>query len=344
EEEEEERPPWYAQQDDEEPDEPDQPPPPSGPSERYDAIRVALAGGTLFRWMHTIASVYAVQRGMSPAMPSSELLDEDRRYQSGGIGHFEPGILFELYPGAIPDPQVFPYLGLVFSFTHSAFVQTSGNPPRASPGDPIPIPTDQLELYVGLRGRYRFGQARRDPEVFLDLGYGLFEFLLGTDALQLIERSTIIPTYSTSYVQIGGGARYGIIPTYLTVGVDLAARIGTTIGADTRNIWGVETGAPFGFAFGVEARSEIPEIVRGFFVALRLSYFMFTTTYRGQVGCAEPGGCGGMINPWEDTRLWEIWPVDPSTPTQLDNVVGGVRDAVNDNYFRIQLQVGWQYW
>lgn len=340
--------PWYARgEDDERPpgqEEPaEEPAPPRPASTRYDAFRISVVGGTLFRFLDTSVSVYAAQRGMTPADPASELIDEERRYQSGGIGHFELGGQAELYPGAFDD-QPFPYLGALISFTHSVGVQSNGT--DRSTGEPVPVPTEQLDFLVALRGRYRFGADRREPEIHVDAGWGTFQFNLGLDALQQIEPDTVVPPMQYGYVQVGAGINYGLIPTYLTVGLDFAYRIGTNIGADTRNVWGTDTSPANGLLFGIEIKTEIPEIVQGAFLALRFQYFQFTTNFAGQVGCAQEGACSTYVDPWNDARAWEVWPVAPPAGAQADlnAVVGGPHGGVNDNYVRLQLAAGYAFY
>jgi hypothetical protein len=345
--------PWYQQQaeDPEEPgedpneDDPEEPRELAPASTRYDAFRLALLGGTLYRFMDTTVSVYALQRMMPAADPARAFVDERRSYASGGIGHFELGGLAELYPGAFGD-QPFPYLGVVLSFTHSIAVQSNGI--NRNTGDNVAVPTNQLDFYVGARGRYRFGAERREPEIRFDAGWGTFLFELGLAELQLIELDTIIPPMQHGYVYLGAGFSYGIVPTYLTVGVDVGYRIGTNIGGDTRNVWGTRTAPSNGFEMGIEIKTEIPEIAQGIFATLRFSYFQFTTDFNGQVGCAQPNACSGYMDPWSDPRLWEVWPVTPPAPgsprANVDDAIGGPRDAVNDNYIRLQLAIGYSFY
>lgn len=341
--------PWYQQEEDpEEPpggeEEPEEPRAPQPASTRYDAFRIALLAGTLYRWMDTTVSVYASQRMMPAADPARAFVDERRSYASGGIGHFELGGLAEVYPGAFGD-QPFPYLGLVLSFTHSIAVQSNGI--NRNTGDNVPVPTEQLDFYVGARGRYRFGPERREPEIRFDAGWGTFLFELGLNELQLIELDTIIPPMQHGYVYLGAGFSYGIVPTYLTVGIDVGYRIGTNIGGDTRNVWGTRTAPSNGFVMGIEVRTEIPEIAQGIFATLRFSYFQFTTDFNGQVGCAQPEACSGYMDPWSDPRLWEVWPVTPPPDgmrANIDDAIGGPSDPVNDNYIRLQLAIGYSFY
>ena len=70
------------------------------------------------------------------------------------------------------------------------------------------------------------------------------------------------------------------------------------------------------------------------------------TDFNGQVGCAEDS-CAGYVDPWIDTRLWEVWPVTPPPPgseADTNAVIGGPHDAVTDNYFRLQLQAGYAFY
>lgn len=340
----EEETPWYARRDaiEERPPEPE-PEPPRDPSTRYDAVRIAIFGGTLFRSLDSTVQVYASRRRMEPLDPAGTFLEEQRRYQSGGIGHFELGGQLELYPGAFGD-QPFPYLGVVVSFSHSIGVVSNGI--DRDTGQPLAVSTDQLDLSVGARARYRFGPHRREPELHLDAGWGVFHFELDLDALQRIEPDTVVPPMQHGYLQLGGGLSYGVVPTYLTLGLQFAYRIGTHLGGDTRNVWGTETVPSNGLLAGLEIKTEIPELAQGFFLALRLQYFQFTTAFRGQVGCARADECAGYMDPWNDTRQWEIWPVRPPPEgerPQLDDVVGGPRGDVNDNYIRAQLAIGFGF-
>ena len=83
-------------------------------------------------------------------------------------------------------------------------------------------------------------------------------------------------------------------------------------------------------------------------VALLFQYFQFTTAVRGQVGCAQAGGCSGSVDPgpWADERLWEVWPVavpPAGQPIDINDVVGGPLGDVNDNYVRFQLSAGYAF-
>jgi len=328
---------------DDEPDERDDGPPPDV-STRYDAMRIMVLGGTLYRSMETMVSVYASQRGVSAASPESEFLDEVRRYQSGGIGHFELGGRLELYPGSFDEEQSFPYLGIVLELTHSIGVQSNGFDRLTAA--PVTVPTDQLEVYAGLRLRYRFGPARREPEFHLDAGWGTFNFNLGLDQLQQIELDTIIPPMQHGYVQAAIGIEYGVVPTYLTLGLEVGGRIGTNIGGDTRNVWGTTTAPSNGVLVGAHLRVEIPDLVQGAFFAINVRYFLFSTDFQGQVGCAVAAECAGFMPPWADDRLWEVWPVEPpgGGMADLDAVVGGPSSPVSDNYVRLQLAIGYAFY
>lgn len=330
--------PWWQREDAEAPPTEDEPveeeAPPSPASTRYDALRVSLLGGTLFRTMSTTVTVYAYHRGLAMADPTSELHPETRQYQSGGIGHFELGASIEVYPGAFDEAQTFPYLGLLLSYTNSAFVTTTGAD-RVT-GERVAIGTNQNELFAGLRLRYRLGEARREPEVHLDAGWGMFNFDFDLGALQDIYQDTIIPPMQHGYLQIAAGINYGVVPTYLTLGVELGGRIGTNIGAATRNVWGIQTAPSNGFLFGANLRVEIPEIVQGAFAGLNVQYMMFETAFRGQSGCATV--CSSGVGRWEDLSDWEPWP-----ETMADGVYGGPSGPVTDNYVRLQLAVGFAY-
>ena len=341
--------PWYARgQDSETPpvDDETPAPTPTPSSQRYDSVRLSLRMGSLYRWMDSTVRVYAAQRDLPTSDPARELIEEDRAYRGPAPGHFELGGQAEIYPGAFGD-QPFPYLGLLVAFSHS-IAPGAVAPHRMSMGEQVSVPTNQLDFLIGVRGRYRFGPERREPELHIDVGWGTFNFDLGRTELQEIDPRFIIPPMQHGYVQLGAGISYGIVPTYLTASLDFAYRIGTNIGADTRNVWGTETAPSNGLLVGIELKSEIPEIADGVFVALLFQYFQFTTAFRGQVGCAQPGGCSGSVDPgpWADERLWEIWPVAAPAggqPIDLNSVVGEPLGDVNDNYVRLQLSLGYAF-
>ncbi len=321
----------------------DSPSTPVERSDRYAAFRVSLGGGTLYRGMSTRVRVYASQRGLNPAVPEVETIDEGRSYASDGIGHGELGARLEVYPGAFDDGQAFPYLGAVLAFSHSVGVQSTGVD-RAT-GEDVPIGTEQLELLVAARFRYRFSDPRGEPELHLDVGWGMFQFNLALEQLQRVELATIIPPMQHGYVHVGAGLSYMVAPPYLTLGAEVVGRIGTNLGADTRNVWGTTTAPSNGFGLGVEAQVDIAE---GFFVGAQLQYFMFSTDFSGQVGCAVQSECDNVfMNPWEDRRLWEVWPVVPpqgGNPPDLEAVEGGPLTPVMDNYVRLHLEVGWAFY
>lgn len=340
--------PWYARGQDDEapPEEEEETPASSAPSQRYDSLRFSLRLGTLYRWMDTMVRVYAAQRGLPTSDPANDLREEDRAFRAPAPGHFELGGQVELYPGAFGD-QPFPYIGVLVAFSHSIAAGAVA-PHRTNRGVDVSVPTNQLDFLVGLRGRYRFGPERREPEIHFDVGWGTFNFDLGLAELQQIDPSLVIPPMQHGYVQLGAGIRYGIVPTYLTASLELAYRIGTNIGPDTRNVWGTETAPSNGLVVGIELKSEIPEIAQGVFVGLLFQYFQLTTAFRGQVGCVQPGACSGPVDPgpWADTRLWEVWPVAvPSggEPYDINRVVGGPIGDVNDNYIRLQLSLGYAF-
>ncbi|MGE0784439.1 MAG: hypothetical protein AB7S26_02035 [Sandaracinaceae bacterium] len=341
--------PWWqrrqGQASSDDPDEPDErdeaSAPPTPRDTRYDAFRISLGGGLLYRSMSATVRVYASQRGLNPANPETETVDEQRGYQSGDIGHFEGTARAEIYPGAFDGAQSFPYLGALVSFSHSAFVRSNGN--DRSTGDEVAIGTEQLELLAAARFRYRFGPARREPELHLDAGWGMFAFNLSTIDLQVIEAPSVVPPMEHGYVHLAAGLNYGVAPPYLTLGIEVFGRIGTNIGVDTRNVWGTMTAPSNGFGFEAEAKVDIAE---GVFVQLVAQYFMFSTQFRGQVGCASASDCTGYMDPWSDTRLWEVWPVSPPMGGEpdLNAVVGGPLTPVLDNYFRLRLELGWAFY
>lgn len=327
--------PWYAGGEAIEPLPEEEAPPPT--NERYDSFRISASGGTLWRSFDAVAEVYRAQR--DPSITDASTVDEDRRYQSGGIGHLELGLEAEFFPGALGD-QPFPYLGLLVSFRNSVGLGASACPYDMPCDERVPIATNQTDVQAGARGRYRFGPSRRDFELMVEVLYGYSSFTFDTEALQRIDRNAILPPLEYQYVSLGGGFRYGVVPDFLTVALRADYRVGISVGAGARTVWGLDTGAPSGFLFGLELIHEATWIAEGLFATLRLEYFQMITTFRGQVGCADPTrSCDVSGDPWLDSGLWELWPVDGT----IDDVVGGVHDPVSDHYVRWGLYLGYAF-
>jgi hypothetical protein len=331
--------PWYAGgAEGEEPEEvPEEPAEPSE-NERYDSFRISASGGTLFRSFSATAEVYRARR--DPSVTTGETMDEQRGYQSGGIGHFELGLEAELYPGALGD-QPFPFLGILVSVRNSVGLGASACRYGVSACERVAIGTNQTDVQAGARGRYRFGPSRRDFEGMLEILYGYSSFTFDTNTLMEIDRNAIIPPVEYQYVSLGGGFRYGIVPDYLNVAFRADYRVGISVGAGARSVWGRETGAPSGFLFGLDLVHEATWLFEGLFASLRFEYFQMITTFRGQVGCADmAAGCDVTSPPWLDEGLWELWPI---AGTDIDDVVGGVHDAVSDHHFRWGLYIGYAF-
>ena len=334
--------PWYAggagenapPEEEEEPEEAASP----STSERHDALRIAATGGTLFRSFAATAEVYRARR--DPGVTTGETLEEQRAYQSSGIGHFELGLEGEFYPGALGD-QPFPYLGLLASFRNSVGLGASACRYGLAACERVSIATNQTDVQVGARARYRFGPSRRDFEGMIEVLYGYSSFTFDTGALQEIDRNAIIPPLEYQYVSLGGGFRYGLVPDYLSVALRADYRAGISVGAGARSVWGRDTGAPSGFLVGLDLIHEATWLAEGVFVALCAEYFQMITAFRGQVGCADMGaGCEVASPPWLDEGLWELWPINGS---DVDDVAGGVRDPVSDHYVRWALHVGYAF-
>lgn len=337
--------PWYQRRevDDEVPGAEEEEETPAAPrSGRYDSFRLSLSGGSVWRSMQTVASVYAIRRGEPAPDPATTLYDEGRGYTSSGIGHAELGVEAELYPGALGD-QVFPWLGLLVSFRHSVFLTSYGCRRSAAEcaGDGrVQIGTDQLDVQAGLRGRYRFGEARGDFQIMIEILWGMSTFTLDTSALQEIDYDSIIPPMEYQYLGLGGGFEFAAVPDALVLAAHVDYRPGLSIGAKSREVWGIDTGPASGFLIGAEIRHEATWLAEGAFAALRLEYFQFVTDFRGQVGCATPGGCPDLPpdQQYMDDNLWEPWPVDGS-----GDVVGGIGSGVADHYVRWGLYLGYAF-
>lgn len=310
-------------------------PEPTG-TDRYDTGRIMISGGTLWRSFGTIVDVYAGQHG-GTSDPSA-IIQQERVYSSAGIGHFELGAEGDIYPGSFGD-QPFPYLGLIASFRNS--IGLSSTAPSSDPvqGD-VSLPTNQMDLRVGVRGRYRFGPRRGDFLFFADFGFVMSTFTFGVDELAQIQRASILPPMEYQSLEIGIGFDVAIVPDALSISAYGRGRIGVGLGVQTRNVWGIETSPANGFLFGVELRHDAVWLARGAFVALRLDYFQYIAQFRGQVGCYDV--CEPVANPWEDTSLWEVWPVaDPTDPNS--RVTGGAQDPITDHNVRWGLYLGYAF-
>jgi hypothetical protein len=306
---------------------------PVDPGSRFDFFTFELLGGFLHRSMTANARV--INNGRDPMGPAE--LDEVRTYTSSGIGGGEVGFRLGFFPGAIPADQPVPWFGAILELRHSAGLTSRGCPqtgPCNSDQDRIDVGTEQFEFYIGAQGRFRFGDKRGAPMIWANVGYGIFGFLLDTEALMQLERPSVIPPIQYSYVHLGGGISYAFVPVYFKTGLRLAYRAGLDVGSDARDIWGLETGGSTGFQLGIDLTTEMPYIAEGVFLGLTFEYFVFSTAWRGQTRCVDPdSGCA-------PTDPWEPWPSDPADP---DAVTGGIADAVNDNYIRLLLSIGYAF-
>ncbi len=312
---------------------------------RQDALRVALVVGSLRRSMAARAFVIndctqVMENGMSFANPSCrqmggpEMLPEDRTYESGGVGHMEAGVEAVLYPGAFGDAQEIPWFGVVGSFRHSLFLNSFGFTPA---GEQIEVPTTQSELYLGARGRYRFGEVRSAAEVTADIGYGNFSFELEEAALKQLERSAVLPPMSYGYLMLGAGVSYGFVPVYLRAGIEASWRLGLGVGDAAREVWGTQTTDMSGFSFAGTLHSEAPYIADGVYFQVGVEYFRFTTTFRGQTACVD-GSFDGNPDDCSDREPWEPWPYEAG---DFDTVTGGIPEPVNDDYLRLSVAIGY---
>jgi hypothetical protein len=334
-------PQWYQDgyhQDEERPLEREEPEP-TEPSDtdRYDSGHLMISAGTLWRSFGTIVDVYAGQH--DPAAPNTQaIVQQDRQYISAGIGHFELGAEGDFYPGAFGD-QPFPYLGLVASFRHSVGLSSTAPADDPVQGD-VSIPTSQMDLRVGLRGRYRFGPRRGDFLLFLDAGFVLSTFTFGLDELAQIQRASILPPMEYQSIELGLGFDVAIVRDALSIAAYGRGRIGVGIGVQSRNVWGIDTGAANGFLFGLELRHDAVWIARGAFASVRLEYFQYITRFRGQVGCYDT--CPPVADPSTDRSLWEVWPTrNPLDPAS--EVVGGAQEPVTDHTVRWGLYLGYAF-
>lgn len=340
--------PWYAAADPEAPPTESEAPEtvaPDGDPRKYPGVRFALLGGTLRRSMSTTVLVDSALR--QPFEPG-QLLEEERLYESAGVGHLELGFSFELFPDAFTTNPSVPWLGLAVHYRHSLLLDSQGpsclpsqEPDPAAIGDVgvdrgarcpnvdvVPVETTQQELYAGVRLEPNIGSDVRGPWLTFDAGYGLFQFTLDPDDLALLDRTTIVPPLDYRFVHIGAGIRYGL-HRMLFLGARFAYRVGLDVGTDAKRIWGADTGRPSGIEAAAELRHEMTYLADGMFAAISVEWFRFTTVFRGQTSC-DRADCA-------EYELWEPWP-------DRDGVVeGGIRDPLDDDYLRLSLQIGWAY-
>ena len=349
--------PWYARgQDaevppggDEEEEDEEEDLDPVAASDRQVAFRIGLLAGTLHRSMSARAVV--VNNCMDPTHPScrdpsdpSTTLPEDRTYTSGFPGHPELGLEVELYPGALADDQPVPWFGIVGSYRHSLFLSSSG--PSRDGSEIIDVPTTESELYIGARGRYRFGDNPGGLEGMADIGYGNFNFTLDPAALKQLHATAVVPPIDYRYLLIGASLSYGFDPVYARAGIEVDYRLGLGVGKDAKEIWGTQTSDTSGFGVGAFLHSEAPYVGNGFFWRLEMQYFRFSTVFRGQTACVDPDFDGNPGN-CSERDPWEIWPYegwDTSDPmdNDPDSVTGGIIDPVGDGYIRLGIVFGYQ--
>ena len=306
--------------------------------ERYDTGHLMVSGGSLWRSIATTVDVYAGQHDLTSATPEA-IVQQDRRYFSAGIGHAELGAEADVYPGAFGD-QAFPYLGLLVAFRNSAFLSTTA--PVDQIDDTISLPTNQFDLRVGLRGRYRVGPRRGDMTLFVDAGYSLSSFTFATDELAQVARAVIVPPMDYHSIEVGLGFDVALVRDALSFALYGRGRIGVALGGMARNVWGTESSPANGFIVGAELRHDATWIARGAFLALRVEYTQFITRFRGQPACFMPTpespSCDPSAEPWNDRALWELWPVGPD-----GRVIGGPQDPVPDHYFRWGIYAGYAF-
>lgn len=322
----------------------------SGPDapRAYPGLGIQLLGGTLSRSLDATADVAACLRdppiagSCTAAQSNTNIITEDRQYQSGGIGHAELGFQMSLYPGALIEDRTFPWLGAMLRYRHSAGVKTTAGACRdgvrdCPEQDVVDVSTSQRDIYLAARGRYWFWFGERALRLRGEVGWGNFRFRLSPEDLQLIQRDEIVPPFSYNYAQLGAAASVDLVPVYLSLGGEFGWRFGLGVGADTQRIWGAQTTDTQGFIAGVELRSRMPYVVEGAYVGLQVQFFRFETTFEGQSLCA-----GGGTN-CPDTELWEPWPYEQGALGNTDNVVGGLENPVQDTYIRTSLVLGYEY-
>lgn len=309
---------------------------------RMDAFRVELLVSALRRNLDATAEVDPALRG---GTAGDAPIIEPRGFSSRGLGGMELGLRLELYPGALlPDQDRFGFLGFYLAYRTSLGLSTTfdgcplGSAPRCTDEDGVvTLSTRTTDLDMGIRIRHRFGKWRHSPTIMADIGYGIFSYSFDADGLQRVRADQILPPMRYRQLHLGTGLEVGIVPIYLSFVGRFHYRLGTQIGDDALAIWGQDTYNIRGMRILGELRSEMPYILPGMYVGLGAEFFRFQTVFRGQTACANPDGAGGCA----PNDLWEPWPTSGSGGAE--RVSGGLRDAVQDSYFRINLTVGYAF-
>ena len=311
---------------------------------RMDAFRMELLVSTLRRNLDATAEVDPALRG---GVAGSAPIIEPRGFSSSGLGGLELGLRLEFYPGALlADQDRLGFFGFYLAYRSSLGLRTTfdgcplNSAPRCTDEDGVvSLSTRTTDLDMGIRLRHRFGRWRHSPTIMADIGYGMFSYSFDADGLQQVRADQILPPMRYRQLHLGTGLEVGIIPVYLSFVGRFHYRLGTQIGDDALAIWGQETYSIRGVRILGELRTEMPYIAPGMYLGLGAEFFRFQTVFRGQTACADPDAAGGCA-PGE---LWEPWPTLPSSMGGAPRVSGGLRDAVQDSYFRINLTVGYAF-
>jgi len=309
---------------------------------RMDAFRVELLVSTLRRNLDATAEVDPAQRG---GTRGDAPIIEERGFSSTGLGGLELGFRLELYPGALlTNQERYGFLGFYLAYRSSAGLSTTfdactGSARCTDEDGLVSLRTRTTDVDMGVRIRHRFGKWRHSPTIMADIGYGLFRYDFDADGLSTVRADQILPPMRYRQVHLGTGLEVGIVPIYLSFVGRFHYRLGTQIGDDALAIWGQQTYDIRGMRILGELRTEMPYIVPGMYLGLGVEYFRFRTVFRGQAGCAVPGADGSC----PDDALWERWPTQSGGSGRTESVTGGLRDAVQDSYFRITLTLGYAF-
>lgn len=299
--------------------------------ERYETVRFSVNAG--FLWRNISGRPFVDFDG------SIEQEERARQIKSPGIGHFRLGFDLELYPGSFGRIQSLPYLGAHIAFQHTTGISISSCPNTdgvAMEGgvcekeDLVRVPASSMELLLAARARYGWGDRKRNPELFLEVGYNLTTYTMPLRDVLGIYPGNLVPSMQYHAVQFGAGGSYGFTPEF-HVGLFGAYRLGLTPGTDAKKFWGIKTGGFNGFNLVLDLKL-IPTFITkdGLFTSFRLDYSYFSTNFRGQADCIEleTGVCAN-----------EPWAEDEST----GEVLGGFRSGVPDHFLRYTLNIGWTF-
>lgn len=310
---------------------------------RWESMRAEFGFGTLYRSLRARAGVFSRYRSPDLDPENNEIIEEERQFSSSGAGNLELGFRIEAYPGAIPNKQVFPWLGLVVGYQRAVDADVPAPADDDAEGFDGKVGSSGSELYLGIKGRTRFNDPRTGPRLFIEAGWGRFDFTLDTNDLEQIDPSTVVPPVSYGYVQLSGGLQFTLSPTYLIGELAVGGRFGVSMGQDMRDIWGVDSQPGNALIGGLRLRSQAPYLFRGAYFAFHLQLLRFVTEFKGQTRCqSDDAAACDEASAGNFPIDWEPWPYPAGDPNAVSEG-GGIRGKVADLYIRWSIGFGYAF-